>query len=72
MDGDINGTNTITFEKKLLGGEKREEERAVKCESMGRASSLQPSVQMAPTMYSSHAACSFCAASLKQHCEERI
>lgn len=34
-DGDINGTNTITFEKKRLGGERREEERAAKGWSAG-------------------------------------
>lgn len=34
-DGDINGANTITFEKKLLGGERREQERAAKSWSTG-------------------------------------
>lgn len=34
-DGDINGANTIRFEKKLLGGERRGEERAVQCEGAG-------------------------------------
>lgn len=34
-DGDINGANTVTFEKKLLAGERREQERAAKCLSTG-------------------------------------
>lgn len=32
---DINGANAITFEKKLLAGERREQQRAAKCWSTG-------------------------------------
>lgn len=43
---DINGANAITFEKKLLAGERREQQRAAKCWSTGGGiSPLHPSVQ---------------------------